>query len=318
VYPDREALTKVLTKLLLRKTTSHATVQILKRWTFRHGSTFPVEIVSCRMPDGQSLRVFCKYEAGRSHQGHGHRGGLGYEADVYEKILDPSRCSAPAFLGRHYDRPSGDTWLFLESLNGKSIANTHRLNTRVTLPEVAGWIGRFHAAFALDARRFSNIKRYDARYYRGFVNRVIEFSKGRRRRSPWLIAACRRGDEFISQLLSAEATIIHGEFYPGNILYKARRVCPVDWESAAVAPGELDLASLSEGWSPNLRASLERAYLAARWPDRAPAEFTRTLSAARLYWAFRWLGDTQQRFDSHKSGARLAQLLEEAQRWPLI
>ena len=318
MYPDIEALTKVLTKVLLRKTTSHATVQILDRWKFREGSTFPVEIVSCRMPDGRNLSVFCKYEAGRSHQGHGHRGGLRYEADVYEKILSPSRCSAPAFLGRHYRRSTGDTWLFLESLDGKSIANTHRLNTTVALSAVARWIGRFHASFALHARPFSNIKRYDARYYRGFVNRAIEFSKGRRRQSPWLIAVCRRADEFISELLRAEPTIIHGEFYPGNILYKGRRVCPVDWESAAVAPGELDLASLTEGWSPDLRARLEGAYMAARWPDRTPAEFTRTLTAARLYWAFRWLGDTQQRFDSHKSGARLAQLFEEAQRWPLI
>ena len=34
---------------------------------------------------------------GLGHPGHGHRGGVGYEADVYESLLRPSSCSAPAF-----------------------------------------------------------------------------------------------------------------------------------------------------------------------------------------------------------------------------
>lgn len=318
-FPGDQTLTNVLTKVLYGSTSANARVAILDRREFREGSTFPVELVSCRTPDGENLRMFCKYEAGRTHEGHGHRGGVSYEADVYEKILAPGRYSVPAYFGRHRDRRSGDTWFFIEALDSKSIANTHRLDSGVALPETAGWIGRFHAEFVSRAQKFSNVTRYDAGYYRGFVNRVIEFSKGRRRRYPWLIAVCRRGDEFISQLLGAQPTMIHGEFYPGNVIYEVGRICPVDWESAAVAPGELDLAALTEGWRPQLVAECERAYASSRWPDGAPTTFRRTLAAARLYWAFRWLGDSRTRFHHHrKSEGTLARLLEEAQRWPLL
>jgi aminoglycoside phosphotransferase (APT) family kinase protein len=318
VYPDALVLTGVLTKLFKGTGRQPSGVVILSREEFR-GSTFPVEVVTCRLPDGRSVRMFCKYEGERSHEGHGHRGGVAYEADVYATVLASSAGSAPTFFGRHRDRQSGDTWLFIEKLDGASIANTHRPASLVALREAAGWIGRFHADFEARATSFSNIKRYDASYYRGFVDRVIEFSKGRRRRYPWLRSVCSRADEIISQLVSVQPTIIHGEFYPGNVIYDNGRICPVDWESTAVAPGELDLASLTEGWSPPLVQECEREYTAARWRGGTPQEFERTLAAARLCWAFRWLGDSRERFHNHRrSEARLARMLEEARRWPLI
>jgi hypothetical protein len=316
-YPHADVLTSVLATVLTGAGSDPSGVVILDRQGLR-GSTFPVEVVTCGLPDGKSVRMFCKYEAGRSHEGHGHRGGVEYEADVYATVLTLSKCSAPIFFGRHRDHQSGGTWLFIEKLDGASIANTHRPASLVALREAAGWIGRFHADLAARTTSFSNIKRYDAGYYRGFVDRVIEFSKGRRRRYPWLRAVCGRADEVISQLVSVRPTIIHGEFYPGNILYDNGRICPVDWESTAVAPGELDLASLTEGWTPQLVDECEREYASARWPDGAPPEFPRTLAAARLCWAFRWLGDSRKRFQHHrKSEVRLARMLEEAQRWPL-
>lgn len=318
-YPETGVLAEVLTTVLHERTRANAVVVILNRQEFRESSTFPAEIVSCRLSDGAHLRVFCKYEAGRSHRGHGHRAGVAYEADVYAAILAPSKCSAPLFFGKHRDRQSGDTWLFIEALDGKSIANTHRLDSRVVLPEAAAWIGRFHADFASRAQELPNITRYDARYYRGFVDRVIEFSKDSSGRYPWLTAVCERADEFIAQLLAAPRTMIHGEFYPGNILYEKGRICPVDWESAAIAAGELDLAALTEGWSPQLITECEQAYTRSRWSNGSPTEFRRTLAAARFYWAFRWLGDSRRRFHHHrKSDATLARMLEEAQRWPLI
>ena len=68
--------------------------------------------------------MFCKYEQVAAHTGHGHRRGVAYEAEVYEHaITGPVKCSAPVFFGRHRDRERGDTWLFIEALDGKSIAN---------------------------------------------------------------------------------------------------------------------------------------------------------------------------------------------------
>jgi len=315
--PTTDRLAEVLARILSGKSRRGVRADVLERRDCRGSSTFPVEIVTCRLSDGTTQRVFCKYEAGRSHDGHGHRGGVGYEAYVYEQVLGQASGSTPAFFGRHRDQRTGDTWLFIEALDSKSIANTHRLDTRAALPATAAWIGRFHAAWARPGRWPSRIKRYDARYVHGFIDRVIAFSKGCRRQYPWLVPVCARADEFVSVLLAAEPTIVHGECYPGNIVYENGRVCPVDWESAAVAAGELDLAALTEGWRPEIVAACEEEYAKARWPAGAPPAFVRTLSAARIYWAFRWLGDRRSRFLHHrKSQGALARLLDEVQRWP--
>ena len=44
-------------------------------------------------------------------------------------------------------------------------------------------------------------------------------------------------------------TVIHGEFYPKNVLIHDGIVCPIDWESTAISVGEIDLAALTENWS---------------------------------------------------------------------
>jgi thiamine kinase-like enzyme len=75
------------------------------------------------------------------------------------------------------------------------------------------------------------------------------------------------------------------------VLVRGGQVYPVDWESAAIAAGEIDLASLTEKWPADIVRQLERDYQQARWPAGAPASFAQTLAAARLYLHLRWLGD---------------------------
>src|SRR5262249_32669584 len=76
---------------------------------------------------------------------------------------------------------------------------------------------------------------------------------------------------------------------------RGRAVYPIDWESAAVAAGEIDLASLTEGWPAWYAVQYERVYREARWPSGAPADFERRLAAARVYLAFRWLANKPDR-----------------------
>jgi hypothetical protein len=57
-------------------------------------------------------------------------------------------------------------------------------------------------------------------------------------------------------------------------------IYPVDWESAAVAAGEIDLAALTEGWPPGFVEQCELEYQRARWPEGPPTGFERRLAAA--------------------------------------
>src|SRR2546423_1295636 len=88
-------------------------------------------------------------------------------------------------------------------------------------------------------------------------------------RSPWLATACRR-ENLYEPLLTAPHSVVHGEFSLGNVLLRKGEVFPVDWESAGLAPGELDLAFFTLGWPRRLRRRVEAAYARRRWPGGPP------------------------------------------------
>jgi thiamine kinase-like enzyme len=89
--------------------------------------------------------------------------------------------------------------------------------------------------------------------------------------------------------------VIHGEYYPRNILGRGGRVHPVDWESAAIGAAEIDIAALTEHWPRDVTATCLAAYLDARWPRGAPEGFAERLALARMYLHFRWLGEQPAR-----------------------
>ena len=76
-------------------------------------------------------------------------------------------------------------------------------------------------------------------------------------------------------------TLIHGELYPSNVLVDPPRVCPVDWEMAAIGPGVIDLAALCGGWETVAAARLTAAY--------GPVDAS-DLARACLHLALQWLG----------------------------
>jgi hypothetical protein len=155
----------------------------------------------------------------------------------------------------------------------------------------ARWIGQFHNATEeclLDASMRS-LTRYDAEYYLAWSRRTSLLADHLRQRFPWLTTLCGRFEEVVALLLASPQTVIHGEYYPSNVLFRGKTVYPIDWESAAVAAGEIDLASLTENWGAEIERQCELEYQRVRWPEGSPAEFERRLCSARLYLQFRWL-----------------------------
>jgi thiamine kinase-like enzyme len=157
----------------------------------------------------------------------------------------------------------------------------------------ARWIGQFHAATEtrLQKANLPFLRTYDAAYYLGWSQRTLHYAGGLRQRFPWLEPLCERFKEAVTTLLIAPPTVIHGEYYPKNILYREGKIYPIDWESAAIAAGEIDLASLVEGWPEEIAHQCRLQYRQARWPAGAPGDIERTLCAAQMYLHFRWLGD---------------------------
>ena len=265
--------------------------KILKRKLSPYSTTFPCEVVTCRLPGNKKMDMFCKYSAGIDYTGFGHRGGPAYELAVYREVLQPIGVSAPVCYGGHVDPESGQAWLALEYLPGAlGVGKLHRSGAMVA---AARWIGRFHRLTETRRMRPEStwIKAYTRQYYLGWVRRTLKSSSSLPQRLPWLETICQRAGALLEPLLEAPLSIVHGEYYPHNVLYHRERVYPVDWESAARAAGEIDIASLTEDWSAGMTRSCITAYQKERWPEGPPAGFTRRFLAARLYFCFRWLGD---------------------------
>ena len=163
------------------------------------------------------------------------------------------------------------------------------------------------------------LKRYDVEYYRGWARRTCEFARPLHGRFPWLARLC-KSDDWFASLLAEPPTVIHGEFYAKTVLVRNQSVFMVDWESAAIAAGEIDLAALTEGkhWPAAIVRKCERAYVRARWPEGAPASFRRTLDAAKIYLHFRWLGERPDWTVREKSLSRYDHLHAAAKRLALL
>lgn len=290
-YPDRRTLAAGLGTVLKAAAGKAGPVTVVRRRMNHYESTFPSEVVTCRLADHRRYRLFCKYSSPIRNSDYGHRGGVAYEAEVYRRVLRSARVPTPRFYGTRRDRATGRLWCVLEYLDGSMPLEVWGEDR--WFRQAAVWAARFHAGQEARCSRkgLAFLRRYDGRYYRAWARRAVRAAGRLGPRFAWLTTLAERFAEEAVPLLLAAPTVIHGEYYPLNILVRKGVVYPIDWESAAVAAGEIDLASLTEGWPDESARACEQVYGETRWPGGAPPEFPRRLEAARLYLGWRWLGD---------------------------
>ena len=282
--PDTELLAHHLSKLFSSNGTEK-TVEVISRKAFKGSSTFPAEIINCRFPDGKVLTLFGKYLAGLGPNNHGHRGGVEYEIKIYDEVLRKLPLPKANFWGKCYFKENNETLLlmdFLEdsiSLKGNSDINLY-LNA-------ASWIAKMHSFFEDNVPSF--VKVYDETYYFVWLKRM-ENEPAILSAQPWLIDVIKYFRKHVNILTGSSQTLIHGEYYSKNILIKDSIAYPVDWESAAYAPGEIDLASIIEARKEDVVARIKESYIAARFENGEfeKVAFEKRLLMAQLYLHFRF------------------------------
>lgn len=315
-YPDLRTLTDGLTAMLSAGESRPGPVTVLDRVASDYSSSFPSEVVTCRVNEADDVRLFCKYSRRTpdpaSHLAHGHRKGVAYEAQVYCEVLEPLGLSTARLFGVHRSA-SGETWLILQQLDRAAVLP--KTPDAAAMVFAARWIGRFGALSGSGLDGSANgLQTYDEDYYRGWGRRMVESGEPATRGAHWLGTLRDRFDESVRTLLAAPSTVIHGEYYPANILVQDGTIYPVDWETAAVAPGEIDLAFLTDLWPTELVEQAEQAYRVARWPDGAPSGFEDTLRAARFYLLLRWAGEQRAWSKPARRTFHLRQLRAQAER----
>ena len=206
------------------------------------------------------------------------------EINVYRWVHSLVDLGTPKFYGA-----SGD-WLFLEYVSAPEL---YQIGEFEVWLEAARWLARFHASPQCKpsvARDLApGLLEHDYAFYRGWLRRALTFGGSRLEEIEEDYQAA------IEMLLETPRTLIHGEFYASNVLARRRedelRVCPVDWEMAAIGPGILDVAALASGrWTHTQRMCMAEAWCAELPKDLRPADLTAAFTCAQLQIALQWLG----------------------------
>ena len=317
--PDLPALTSSLAQLLGSPPFDVQSIEIVDRQIAPASSTFPCEIVTCRTKRNGQLRLYCKYAINYTHGDLDNRQGLVYEGTVYRRILQPIPVTVPVCYGVHSNSTTGDSWLVLEYLND-SLPLNDTADPASLVSQAACWLAAFHA---VNEPRVSTpdvnfLVRYDATYYRGWSRRTLLFARDVAKQYPWLETVCGKYEKAVDCLVASPLTVVHGEFDSTNLLWRNGTLYPVDWESAAVAAPEIDLARLTWGWPVDVADACERAYQDAYWRSGPPSTFLQRLTVARVYLLLRFLGERPEWTIHESSSSLFAELREAAERLAVI
>ena len=228
------------------------------------------------------------------------------EIETYRRILSRYWIGAPQYYGSVVEPENARYWLLMERLAPTMLWQTDDF---ATWTGVAGWLAEMHAELAKVHRdaaeeRAVHLMQYDQKFYWRWMRRARDFvtagdtTKERHaaKSIQWLAS---RFESAVERLSALPLTVIHGEFFASNVLLNADpdyfRVSPVDWELAAVAPGQIDVAALSAGnWTLAQKEAMALAYFEAMpesgllQPDRAT--FLMDMECCRLHYAVQWLG----------------------------
>jgi len=203
------------------------------------------------------------------------------EIAVYRELLEPAAVGAPALRGALAENRGRRAWLFLELVDGVPLDEADDLGA---WEDAARWLARLHAR-PLPPAGAARLMLYDAAWLRRWPARAL-------RREPALAPLADAAERAVERVSAWPAGLMHGEFYPANVLVEGTRIRPVDWETAGLGPGLLDIAALTSGsWDEQERARVERAYCDALPADRPRGrELADALAHARLLVAMQWLG----------------------------
>lgn len=316
--PDLQRLTNYINALIYRDANSADRLIITARGKNIYTSTYPSEILTCQLADGSELLMLCKYSIGYDHNMYGHRGGIPYEAEVYRQVLQQVPVPTPHFYGVYENTQENETLLIIEFF--KDTLSIKHAGYLKAIRSAACWLGEFHrhTQALLLTKPLEFLTRHDVAYYLGWSERTLLYASPLYQQYPWLETLCKRYKEVVPELTGPDKVIIHGEYYPNNILYADGDIYPIDWESTAVAKGEIDLASLTENWPPVYIKEARAAYQLARWPNDPPTNFETRLDASRLYWHFRWLGDRPEWTIREEEQNRFTQLKSIGEKMGLI
>jgi aminoglycoside phosphotransferase (APT) family kinase protein len=238
-----------------------------------------------QLEDARSLRG--KPELDRSYR----------ELGMYRDILPGLCLGTPQLYAWRWEPQQGIFWLFLEYVESERLSRS----SFQYWVEAARWAARFHAAGRdLAATQTNFLSHLDRTHYLACAEHLERnFVKFNREQQGIVRQALKDYEGFLDNLVALPRHLIHGEYFGENIMVRQANanepIAVIDWETALVGPGHVDLVSITAGqWTLEQRQTMWRAYfeqfqletgLSLNWD-----QFCRELIQVALYRALVWLG----------------------------
>lgn len=260
---DEEALRSTVAELLRARRGPGATVAGLSREPSPFATLFPADVLRVRTGDGTELRLFLKHLGGEESD-HPDKAGPEKEILVYRELLREAGLPVPRFWGARRNPASGRHEMFLEYVDGWTLEN-HGLEAWY---RAARELGRLHRRFARPSAlrpARGTLPRLGAAYARDWARRAEREASRRGGSLGSRVRALLDGYGPVTSLLEeAPRTLVHNDLSPKNVVADTgrdpTRIRFVDWESAGIGCGLLDLTNLSYGLDRPERERMRRAY----------------------------------------------------------
>lgn len=259
-----------------------------------YSTSFPIDEVTVSFADGSICELIVKDLSWESLLPTAHRTKPRFlhdprrEIGMYEQILDHDVLGTARLYGASSSGVGVSPWLVLEKVPGLEL---YQVGQIAHWCATARWLAHLHDQFSTRVPELLEtgipLIRHDAAYYRQWIERAHAWRGGR-----FLEQLVTRYDEAIDRLTSMPVTLLHGECYASNVIVAGARICPIDWEMAALGPGLTDLAALVTGntWKRSERDALVRAYCGISPDDSVATPVMEALDVCRLHLAVQWLG----------------------------
>jgi hypothetical protein len=274
-----------------------SSIDTVQRKRSRFSSFYASDVITVRFANGEEFKVFLKDFSSFDHPKDAMERRREREVAAYRDLLADAGLDTARYLGAVRDDSQGRFWLLLEFVEGLPVSH---LGFEDWVP-AAAWLGRMYAYFNRRRELWDNcdlLMRHDASYFESIAQSALEsvtgFSPELGRRLEPIV---RRYDKAVAAMTGQPQTLVHGTYRPAQIIidkaFRPPRICPVDFEKAAVGASLYDLTFLVDGFDLPRLHQLFDAYRAEatrcgiRVPDNMEMKFV--VDCFRLHRVMNWL-----------------------------
>jgi len=288
-------------------------IREIQREPFVRSTSFSTERLHVLLNNNEWLEIFFKdlnpwhlLDDARSFRGKPELDRSYRELQMYRDILPQLRLGTPQLYAWRWEPQHGSFWLFLEYVDSERLSRSGFQHW----VEAARWAARFHAAGReLPITEASSLIHFDQNHYHYCAERLEQnFSKFNIDQQRVIRRALNHYEDILDHLVALPRYLIHGEFFGENVLIRPANVeepiVVIDWETATIGPGYVDLVSISAGkWTPEQRRAIWQAYFEQYQVETGlPMDwesFCQDVGQVALYRALWWLGWSANHNSTH-------------------